>query len=125
MFHMNKFSRANHFSEGRKVEGMTDIFRRVLNEALQAAGNQENLATIINISASALSKKINGEAGWYEAEIDKLFDIAGGCRRCKDAHSRRIHAFNEVLKANLDYIEELENGKNGKVFFRREIEGDE
>ncbi len=51
-------------------------FRDILNKALQIAGNQENLATKLDLSPSALSKKLKGETGWNETDIDNLFDIA-------------------------------------------------
>jgi hypothetical protein len=39
------------------------MFREILNRALQTAGNQENLALQMDLSPSALSKKLKGGAG--------------------------------------------------------------
>jgi len=70
------------------------MFRKALNEAIAITGKQENLASTLGITPATLSRKINGESGWHEEEINKIFELAG------DA--------NEVLKAQLEYIEALE-----------------
>ncbi len=52
-------------------------FAGLVSAAIAAAGKQETLATALDLSPSALSKRINGEQGWQEKEIARLLEIAG------------------------------------------------
>lgn len=47
-------------------------FSELIQFAIHTAGKQETLAVILDLAPSALSKRINGEVGWTEKEIDKL-----------------------------------------------------
>jgi len=84
------------------------MFRKAINEALITTGKQENLAFALGITPATLSRKINGESGWHEEEINKIFELSGGCKRCKEIQTKRLNAYNEVLRAQLEYIEMLE-----------------
>lgn len=48
-------------------------FNELVQLAIHNAGKQETLAIVLDLAPSALSKRINGEVGWTEKEIDKLF----------------------------------------------------
>lgn len=89
------------------------MFRKIVNAALKAAGNQENLANSIGISTGCLSKKLNGDSGWFESDLNKLLDIAGICIECKKIHTKQIEAFMEVIRVNLDHMKNLE--KKGDI----------
>ena len=52
-------------------------FSKLLQVALKKAVKQEALAIALDLSPSGLSKRINGEVGWNEQEIDRLLDFAG------------------------------------------------
>lgn len=85
------------------------MFRKMLQKAItNCGGKQENLAEALGISPGTLSKKINGESGFHEDEITKIMEISGGCKRCKAYMNKRLTAYNEVLKSQLEYIGELE-----------------
>lgn len=49
----------------------------VVYGAIQKAGKQESLAIILDLAPSALSKRINGEIGWHEHDIDRLLVFSG------------------------------------------------
>lgn len=85
------------------------MFRKILQQAItNCGGKQENLAESLGISPGTLSKKINGESGFHEEEITKIIEISGGCKRCKAYMNKRLSAYNEVLKTQLEYIGKLE-----------------
>ena len=74
------------------------MFREILNKALQTAGNQENLAVKLDLSPSALSKKMKGEAGWCEADIDVLFKVSAFCEKCQERHTQETNALSETIR---------------------------
>jgi hypothetical protein len=80
---------------------MVNMFREILNKALQHTGNQENLATKMDLSPSALSKKLKGESGWNETDIDNLFVISQFCTSCSESHSKEVDAMSETLRVVL------------------------
>lgn len=73
-------------------------FHGLINMALQKAGKQELLATELDLSPSALSKRINGEVGWSTREIDLLlqFTICEITNRAEA--SRKIEILKEAMK---------------------------
>jgi transcriptional regulator with XRE-family HTH domain len=77
------------------------MFREIVNKALQHAGNQENLATKMDLSPSALSKKLKGETGWNETDIDNLFEVSQFCTSCSDSHTKELDAMFETLRVVL------------------------
>jgi uncharacterized protein YggU (UPF0235/DUF167 family) len=78
------------------------LFREILNKALQNTGNQENLAIKLDISPSALSKKMKGEAGWNETDLDILFSISEFCDSCKANHHKEIDSLADSLRVILE-----------------------
>lgn len=77
------------------------MFREILNKALQNAGNQENLAIKLDLSPSALSKKLKGETGWNETDIDNIFEVSQFCAACAESHEKEINALSETLRVVL------------------------
>lgn len=77
-------------------------FRQVINRCIKEAGNQENLARSLDMSPAALCKKISGDSGWYEHEIDKIVEFAQVCSKCKSLHEEEIEAFQHVLATLLN-----------------------
>ena len=49
-------------------------FISLLSNAIKKAGKQETLATDLGLSPSGLSRRINGETGWAEKDINKLLE---------------------------------------------------
>ncbi len=88
------------------------MFRKIINEAITRCGKQETLAEKVGVTPATLSRKINGETGWHEDEINVLIEISGGCAKCKQAQNKRINAYNEVIRAQLEYIEYFEKVQN-------------
>ncbi len=78
------------------------MFRDVVNKALQNTGNQENLATKLDLSPSALSNKLNCKTGWNESEIDIILNLADYCTSCKANHEKEIDALSGSLRVILD-----------------------
>lgn len=99
------------------------MLRELLKCALREAGNQENLAKLMELSAPALSKKINGDTGWYEDDLDKLAQIAGLCEKCRDQHHKQIQAFQTTLSVTLNRLQEIEQAT--KPLFKRQIHAEE
>lgn len=57
---------------------MTSPFRVIINRAMALAGGKQTLlAEALGISEGCLSKKVNGDSGWFEGEIDGLIRAAG------------------------------------------------
>jgi DNA-binding transcriptional regulator YdaS (Cro superfamily) len=73
------------------------MFREILNRALAVAGNQENLASKMDVSPSALSKKLKGEAGWSENDLDVIFRVSEFCAECQNRHSQEVAALSETI----------------------------
>ncbi len=73
------------------------MFRDILNMALHNAGNQENLAAKMDISPSALSKKLKGEAGWSENDLDVIFRESVFCGQCQLRHNQEVAALSETI----------------------------
>lgn len=74
------------------------MFREILNKALSVAGNQENLAAQMDLSPSALSKKLKGEAGWSESDLDVLFRVSAFCEACNARHVQETEALSETIR---------------------------
>ena len=73
-------------------------FTQFIAFVLQKAGKQENLASVLEISPAALSKKLNGESGWTEREINKLLKYAEH-EICDSAnYKHQIKTFKEAMK---------------------------
>lgn len=70
----------------------------LIQAALQKAGKQESLAVVLDLAPSALSKRINGETGWQEKEMDRLFEFAGFEIVDAAAGKRKLSALKETLK---------------------------
>lgn len=73
-------------------------FHGLLSLALQKANKQESLATSLDLSPSALSKRINGEVGWSIHEIDGLLKFTGCEIADREAVSRKIEILKEAMK---------------------------
>jgi len=76
-------------------------FRDVTVKALTKAGKQESLAIQLDLSPSSLSKKLSGETGWSETEINKLIEIA----ECEVIEKGRIKVLMQTLKVVLNEVE--------------------
>ena len=77
-------------------------FAGLLQVALKKAGKHEVLALALDLSPSVLSRRINGENGWTEREIDRLLAYT----ECEVSNSvetsAKIHALKETLKIVLN-----------------------
>ncbi len=76
-------------------------FAKLLNLAIQKAGKQEQLAVRLDLAPSALSKRLNGEVGWQETEIDKLLDFAG-CDISDQSVNAKITNLKQTIKIILE-----------------------
>ena len=77
-------------------------FNGLVTTALAKAGKQETLATALEMSASSLSKRLNGETGWSDSDIDKLIDYTG-LEICKsDEYKKKITTLKEAMKLLLN-----------------------
>lgn len=71
-----------------------------LQVALKKAGKQDQLAIILDLSPSALSKRLNGEVGWAEKEINNLLVYTD----CEIANSGDFSSKIQTLKNTLKII---------------------
>lgn len=78
------------------------MFRTILNRAVANCGNQENFSFAIDVSASCLSKKMKGEVGWNEKEIDKIFELSEFCDVCSGKHKKEMDALTETIRVILE-----------------------
>jgi len=81
--------------EGKKMD-----FSALLRVALKRAGKNETLAVALDLSPSVLSRRMNGENGWTEPEINKLLDYVG----CEIADPSEGSAKIRALKATLKIV---------------------
>lgn len=82
------------------------MFREIVNRAVHNVESQANLAVQLDISPSVLSKKMKGEVGWTEQDIDQLFRLSDFCHACKKTHSKELDALTEALRVVLVKREE-------------------
>jgi len=75
-------------------------FRDAVGKALIKAGKQESLAIELDLSPSSLSKKLTGETGWSETEINKLIEIA----ECEVIEKGKVKALMQTLKVILNEV---------------------
>lgn len=77
-------------------------FAGLLQVALKKAGKHETLAVALDLSPSVLSRRMNGENGWSEAEINRLLEYTE-CEVSKSAEtSAKINALKETLRIVLN-----------------------
>lgn len=73
-------------------------FAMLLHRAIEKAGKQEILAAELGLASSALSRRISGEVGWQEKELNSLLEYAG-CKIVDQAESKKkIEALKETLR---------------------------
>ncbi len=77
-------------------------FAALLRVALKKAGKHEVLAVALDLSPSVLSRRINGENGWTEKEIDNLLEYTGCEVASAGEFSTKINALKETLKIILN-----------------------
>jgi len=76
-------------------------FSGLLQIALKRAGKHETLAAALDLSPSGLSRRINGETGWMQGEIDRLFEYAD-CEVASSAETAmKIRTLKEALRIAL------------------------
>ncbi len=75
-------------------------FAELLQIALKKAGKHEVLAVALDLSPSVISRRINGENGWTEKEINRLLDYTG----CEVANSSEFSAKIEAFKTTLKIV---------------------
>lgn len=92
------------------------MFRDILNNAIKKAGNQENLASKLDLSPTALTNKINGKTCWHESEIDSIINLADFCTACRESHQRERDALLETIRVLGQVKKELE-----KPLFSKEV----
>ena len=73
-------------------------FNDVILKAINDEGKQDLLAVKLDLSPSTLSRKISGEVGWTEREINKLLDLT----KTEIFYQDTVKAFADVLKVVLD-----------------------
>ena len=77
-------------------------FTSLLQFALNKAGKQETLAVALDLSPSGLSRRINGEIGWDEKEIDKLLDYTKYEIASVDEYSKTVNTLKDAMKILLN-----------------------
>lgn len=73
-------------------------FTNLLSIALTKAGKYETLAIALDLSPSGLSRRINGEIGWSEKEINKLLEYTDYEILSKKEYTRQINILKEAIK---------------------------
>lgn len=77
-------------------------FAALLQVALKKAGKHETLAIALDLSPSVLSRRLNGENGWGEKEIDRLLTYTE-CEVASPAeNSGKIDALKKTLRIILN-----------------------
>ena len=73
-------------------------FNCLIQSAIKKAGSQDNLSLSLDLAPSALSKRINGEVGWHESEINKILEYTN-CEiaDCAEA-AKTIQMLKDALK---------------------------
>lgn len=77
-------------------------FANLLHVALKKAGKNELLAIALDLSPSVLSRRINGENGWSEKEIDRLLEYTACDITNSNDYSAKLHALKQTLKIVLN-----------------------
>jgi hypothetical protein len=77
-------------------------FSNLILAALEKAGKQESLAPILDLSPSALSKRMNSEVGWTESEINKLLDYTKSEIVSVEEYSKKIETLKDAMKILLN-----------------------
>ncbi len=81
-------------------------FAELIRQAQKKATKNESLATTLDLSPSGLSRKINGEVGWSEQEINKLLDYMGYEIVNSIEHSTKVKTLTDTLRIVLSYGKE-------------------
>lgn len=77
-------------------------FSALLRVALKKAGKNETLAVALDLSPSVLSRRMNGENGWTEPEINRLLDYVGCEIADTAASTEKIRALKATLRIVLN-----------------------
>jgi len=77
-------------------------FTSLLQVALTKASKNENLATILDLAPSSLSRRINGETGWDEKDINKLLEFTGYELLSLEEYSKKIETLKGAMKILLN-----------------------
>lgn len=77
-------------------------FTELVRLALTKAGKQDSLAITLDLSPSALSKRINNEVGWGEKEINTLLDFTQSEVVSVDQYKKKLLTLKEAMKILLD-----------------------
>lgn len=77
-------------------------FSNLLSIALTKAGKQETLAIELDLSPSGLSKRINGEIGWAEKEINRIFEYTNFEVASIDEYSKTVNTLKDAMKILLN-----------------------
>jgi predicted nuclease with TOPRIM domain len=77
-------------------------FRDLLSLALQKTGKNEALASALDLSPSDFSKRVNGQTGWQESDINKLLDLAGAEIASREDTAEKINVLKKALKIVLE-----------------------
>ena len=74
------------------------MFTALITEGISKCGNQENLAIRLDLSPSALSKRINGETGWHDKDINKMLEITGHIIIDCKVQNEKIETLKKTIK---------------------------
>ena len=91
-------------------------FSDLVRVAVEKEGKQEALAMRMDMSPSALSKRINGEVNWTESEINRILAIAV-CTICDAIEQDRmikeqaVHYLEKIDTMQTYYSEQVETLK--------------
>jgi hypothetical protein len=77
-------------------------FTQLLSVSIAKAGKHETLAALLDVSPSGLSKRINGEVGWAEKEINALLEYAGYEVLSIQEYTKKINTLKEAMKILLN-----------------------
>lgn len=73
-------------------------FTEFLKRILMRAGKQETVANELGLSPSSLSKRLSGEVGWSEKELNKLLEYGNFVIEDKDECRKQISVLKEAMK---------------------------
>ena len=78
------------------------MFNDLVVAALAKAGKQETLAILLDMGPSSLSKRMNGEVGWMEKEVNKLLEYTGLAIHDPHEQSEKIETLKNAMKILLN-----------------------
>lgn len=77
-------------------------FRQAFTKCLSILGKQVVIADKLGVSESSLSKKLAGESGWSESEIDLIISLAQLEIAEVDEYKKQITSLKEAMRIILE-----------------------